>query len=164
MGVSATDWILLMVLAASLVLGAWRGLVYEMVSVLGWVAAFVLAQWFAPDVAARVPMGGASEPVRHAVAFVLVFVLTAFAGGLLAWLTRKLVEAIGLRPVDRALGAAFGLVRGVVILLAVALVVGMTPLRTSPWWQESAGAGILAALLKGLKPALPAAFGQYLPT
>ena len=53
---STTDWILLALLAASMVLGAWRGLVYEVLSVLGWIAAFLLAQWFAPDVADKLPM------------------------------------------------------------------------------------------------------------
>ena len=52
-----------------------------------------------------------------------MFVLAVFAGGLLAWASRKLIEAAGLRPVDRTLGAAFGVVRGVVLLLALAVVV-----------------------------------------
>jgi membrane protein required for colicin V production len=157
------DWILLAVLLASLLLGAWRGLVYELMSVLGWIAAFVLAQWWAPEVATRLPMSGATEPVRYAAAFVLVFVAGAFAGGLFAWLTRKLVEAIGLRPVDRTLGAAFGLVRGVILLLALAVVMDMTPLKSSREWQASVGAGVLSTALRGLKPVLPEAFGAYLP-
>lgn len=56
---TATDWFLLAVLGASLLLGAWRGLVFELMSMLGWVAAFVLAQWWAPELAPRLPMGGA---------------------------------------------------------------------------------------------------------
>jgi steroid 5-alpha reductase family enzyme len=56
--------------------------------------------------------------VRYAAGFAVVFILAVFAGGLVAWGTSKLVEAVGLRPVDRVLGAAFGLVRGVVLLLA----------------------------------------------
>ncbi len=160
---TVVDWIFLAVLTGSLLLGAWRGLVYELVSVLGWIAAFVLAQWWAPDVATRLPLSGVTEPVRYAAAFVLIFVVTAFAGGLMAWLTRKLVEAIGLRPVDRTLGAAFGLVRGVVLLLAAAVVMDMTPLKSNEAWQTSVGAGVLSAALKGLKPVLPEAFGKYLP-
>ena len=160
---TAVDWVFLAVLAGSLLLGAWRGLVYELVSVLGWIAAFVLAQWWAPEVATRLPLSGVTEPVRYAAAFVLVFVAAAFAGGLLAWLTRKLVQAIGLRPVDRTLGAAFGLVRGVVLLLAAAVVMDLTPLKSSEAWQTSTGAGVLSAALKGLKPVLPEAFGKYLP-
>ena len=41
---ASTDWILVAVLAASMLLGAWRGLVYEVLSVTGWIAAFLLAQ------------------------------------------------------------------------------------------------------------------------
>lgn len=160
---TTTDWLLLTVLLASLVLGAWRGFVYEVMSVLGWVMAFFVAHWAAPGVAARLSMGTEAESVRYVVAFVLVFVAAVFAAGLLAWLVKKLVEAVGLRPADRALGAAFGLLRGMVLLLAVTVVVGMTPLAAKPWWRESAGASALTAMLKGLRPVLPAQFGKYLP-
>ena len=160
---TATDWILLAVLVASLLLGAWRGLVFEMMSMVGWVAAFVIAQWWAPEVARQLPLGEATEPVRFAVAFALLFVGVAFAGGLAAALVRKLVEAIGLRPVDRTLGAAFGVVRGLVLLLALAVVVDLTPMKTSPWWQSSNGAGLLNGALKGLRPVLPLELGKYLP-
>ena len=157
------DWIILAVLALSLALGAWRGLVYEVMSVLGWIAAFVLAQWLAPDAAAWVPMGQAGETLRYAAGFVLVFIAAAFLAGLLAWLVKKMVEAVGLRPVDRTLGAAFGLVRGGVLLLAAAVVVNMTPLQSGEWWTESTGAGVSTTVLRGLKPVLPERFGQYLP-
>ncbi len=160
----ALDWIFALVLLASLVLGAWRGLVYEVLSVLSWIAAFILAQWFAPEVAQKLPMGGSAESVRYAAGFVLVFVVAVFAGGLLALLAKKLLTAVGLQPADRALGAAFGLVRGVVLLLAVTVVIGMTALQSSTWWRESVGAGIAVAALKGLKPVLPDEFGKYLPS
>ena len=156
------DWILLGVLLVSLLLGLWRGLVYEVLSLLNWIASFVLAQWWAPVVAARLPMGNASEPVRYAAAFVLIFVGSLFALGLVAALVSKLIAAVGLRPVDRILGALFGALRGAVLLLAVAVVVGMTPARSSPWWHESKGAQALSAALKALKPVLPEQFGKYL--
>lgn len=157
------DWIFVAVLCISLVVGLWRGLVYEILSVLNWIAAFVLAQWFAPTAAQWLPLTGATEVVRYAVGFVLVFVLSLFAGGLLAFVIRKLVAAVGLRPVDRVLGAAFGLVRGVVILLVLTVVVGMTPLVKGVWWQESTGAQVSTVVLQGLKPVLPEEFGKYLP-
>ena len=157
------DWICVAVLSISLVVGAWRGLVYELLSVANWIAAFVLAQWFAPDVAHYLPLASATEVVRYAAGFVVVFVAALFAGGMLAFLIRKLVAAVGLRPVDRVLGAAFGLQRGVVILLALTVVAGMTPVIKSPWWLESTGAGIAVVVLQGLKPVLPEDFGKYLP-
>lgn len=158
------DWIFLAVLIVSLALGAWRGLIYEVMSVVSWIAAFILAQWFAPDVAQKLPMSGSAEPVRYAAGFVLVFVLSVFAGSLLAKLVQKLFAAVGLQPADRALGAAFGLVRGLVVVLAATVVISMSPLKSSAWWQESVGAGMTMAALKGLKPVLPEEFGRYLPS
>ena len=152
---AAVDWILLGVLGFSLLLGAWRGLVYEVLS-------FYVAQLFAPQLAELLPIRSASESIRYAAAFVLIFIASLFACGLLAFLLKKLVQSIGLRPVDRTLGAAFGLVRGLILLLATTVVINMTALKASDWWQESKGALALAVILKGLKPALPERFGQYL--
>lgn len=159
---AAVDWIFLGVLVFSMALGAWRGLVYEVLSVLGWAVSFYVAQWFAPQVAGWLPIQSASDPVRYAAAFVLVFIAAVFAAGLLAFLLKKLVEAIGLRPVDRTLGAAFGVLRGVILLLAATVVIDMTALKSSDWWQESRGAVALTATLKGLKPMLPEQFAKYL--
>ncbi|WP_293660140.1 CvpA family protein [Rhodoferax sp. OV413] len=157
------DWIFLGVLLLSLVVGAWRGLVFEVLSVLSWVAAFVAAQWFAPQVAAHLPMAGAGEPIRYAAGFVLVFIAAIFAGGLLAFLFKKLVASVGLGPADRMLGAGFGLVRGAVLLLAVTVVVGMTPLQASELWGEATGPHVAGSVLQGLKPFLPQDFGKHLP-
>jgi len=131
-------------------------------SVLGWVVSFFVAQWFAPDLAARLPVQSAADPVRYAAAFVLIFIAAVFAAGLLAFLIKKLVAAVGLAPVDRVLGAAFGVLRGVVLLLAATVVIDMTALKTSDWWRESKGAPVLAATLKALKPVLPEQFAKYL--
>lgn len=157
------DWIFLAVLLLSLLLGAWRGLVYEILSLVNWIAAFFFAQWLAADVAQHLPMSGAGEGVRYAAGFAVVFVLAVLAGGLLAALTKKLFAAVGLQPVDRTLGAAFGLARGVLMVLAATVVITMTPLKSAPWWQASIGAGVSLATLQGLKPMLPQEFGKYLP-
>ena len=157
------DWIFVTVLLGSLVVGAWRGLVYEVLSVLSWMAAFVLAQWFAPDVAQWLPMSGAAQALRYAAGFVLVFIASVFLGSLIAFLIKKLIAAVGLSPADRMLGAAFGVVRAVVILLAVTVVVAMTPVHSAQWWQEASGPRVASVALAGLKPVLPQEFGKYLP-
>jgi membrane protein required for colicin V production len=101
--------------------------------------------------------------LRYAAGFVVVFVGSLFAGGLIAFLLKKLISAVGMRPADRVLGALFGLVRGAVLLLAVTVVVGMTPLHTGAWWQEATGPRVASVVLTGLKPVLPQEFGKYLP-
>lgn len=157
------DWVILAVLAASVLLGLWRGLVYEVLSVLSWIAAFLLAQWFAPTAAAWQPLEVVPEALRYAAGFLLVFIAAMFAGGLLAWLVKKMIEAVGLRPVDRALGGLFGLVRGAVVVLVLGVVVHLTGLKDGAWWTESMAAGVATAALRGLKPVVPETFGAYLP-
>jgi membrane protein required for colicin V production len=157
-----TDGLLLTVLLLSVLLGAWRGLVYEVLSVASWVAAFVLAQAYADEVALMLPLEGLSPPLQLAAGFLVVFIAVAFAGGVLAWLVKKLVASVGLRPVDRILGSAFGLVRGVVMLLAFSVVVSMSPLRDAVWWQGSMVADILVATLHAIKPLLPEPVARYI--
>ena len=160
---ASIDWILVAVRAASMLLGAWRGLVYEVLSVMGWIAAFLLAQWFAPDVAEKLPMQNSGETLRYAAAFVLVFIVSVFVAGLISALMKKIISVVGLRPVDRILGATFGLFRGLILLLAFSVVVHTTALQESDWWLESQGGPMLMNLLKGLRPMLPEKFGAYLP-
>ncbi len=160
---AALDWVVVAVLAASVLLGLLRGLVYEVLSVLNWVVAFVLAQWLAPRAAELMPLGHAGESIRYAAGFVVVFIGSLFVGGFVAWLVKKLVAAIGLAPVDRMLGAIFGLVRGFVMVLALAVVVHLAGFKDSAWWTDSMTAGVATAALRGLKPVVPERFGAYLP-
>ena len=159
----ALDWIFGAVLLVSMLLGAWRGLVFEVLSLLSWVAAFVMAQWLALDAAQYLPMGDSSDVMRYGAGFVLVFVATVLLGSLVAVVLKKLTTAVGLRPVDRALGAIFGSIRGVLLLLLATVLVGMTPMKSSPAWQASVGAGVAVAVLNGLRPVLPSDLDKFLP-
>ena len=157
------DWAAVGVLVLSVLVGLVRGLVFELLSLAGWVLAFFAAQWLAETVAGWLQFGAADATWRYALAFVLVFVAVAFAAGLLTALVRRLVAAVGLRPVDRTLGAAFGLARGAVALLALAVAVHLFSLSDSAWWLESRSAVVLDAALQGVKPALPEKLASYLP-
>lgn len=159
---SAIDWICLGVLLASLLLGAWRGLVYEVLAIAGWVIAFLVARWAALPVGLWLPMGDSPEGLRHAAGFVLVFIGVAFLCGVLATLARRAVRGVGARPVDRLFGAAFGTLRGLLILLLLAALVRMSPLHGEPWWRESVSARWLDVALAHFQPWLPEAVGKYL--
>lgn len=159
---TGVDWILLAVLLISLLLGFWRGLIYEVLSVASWLAAFFAALWLAPQLAAVLPLGDLASSFRYAAAFVIVFIIAAFAGGLLASLIRKAVTAIGLRPVDRTLGMVFGLLRAAILLLAVTVVARMVPaLGANPAWRDSVAAPYLTAALVWIKPTLPSAVARF---
>jgi membrane protein required for colicin V production len=114
-------------------------------------------------VAEQLPMQNSDQTLRYAAAFVLVFIASVFLAGLISALMKKIISVVGLRPVDRILGAIFGLFRGLILLLALSVVVQMTALQESDWWLESQGGPMLMTLLKGLRPMLPEKFGAYLP-
>ena len=78
-------------------------------------------------------------------------------------LVRSLIHATPLRPVDRLLGAGFGVLRGGLVLLVVAALVGLTPAVRSTAWQASIGARWLDAGLQELKPLMPADVARFLP-
>ncbi len=158
------DWTLLAVLALSVVIGLWRGLVFEVLSLAGWVVAFIAAQALAPLAAAYVPVGVPGSALNHAIAFLATFVLALVVWALASRLVRLLIHATPLQPVDRVLGGVFGLARGAVLLLAVATVVMLSPAQRSTAWQQSRGAVWLATALQGLKPLLPDAIARQLPT
>lgn len=157
------DWALLAVLALSVAIGLWRGLVFEVLSLLGWVAAYIAAQVFAPTVAPMLPIGHAGNALNHAAAFAATFVAALLLWMLAARLLRLVIHATPLQVVDRVLGGGFGLLRGAVLLLAVATIVSLTPVQRAPAWQHSQGAAWLTTLLTGLKPVLPDAIAQHLP-
>ena len=160
---TAVDWVLAAMLVASALIGLWRGLVFEVLSLLGWAVAFFAAQWGAESLGNLLPMGGSGETARYAAGFVLVFIGVAFGCGLVASLLRKLIGSIGLGPVDRTLGAAFGMVRGILLLLVVAVVVETTSLHEQDGWRTSEAAPLLRAAMGNLKPVLPHAFVQFFP-
>ena len=142
----------------SMMLGAWRGFLYEVFSLLGWVAAFVLAKWFAADAAAWLPLQGASEALKTVVGFLAVFVASAFGFGLVSWLVRKVAEKVGLRPVDRVLGSLFGMARGLILLVFAAFVVGLTPWARESVWLESRLAQVLMVMANQARVLLPEEF------
>lgn len=156
------DWALLAVLLASVIVGLVRGLLFEVLSLLGWVAAFVAAQTLASDVAPHLPVGAAGSALNHGAAFAVVFVLALIVWMLMARLIRLIVHATPLTLIDRTLGGVFGLVRALVLLLAVATVVSFTPAVRAGPWQASLGAAWLGVLLSGIKPVLPPALARHL--
>jgi membrane protein required for colicin V production len=156
------DWALLAVVVVSMVGGLWRGLVFEVLAVLGWVAAYAAAQVFTPDAAPHVPIGDAGSGLNHAATFAGVFLGVLIVWALAARLVRLLIHATPLSLADRALGAGFGLLRGMLVLLAVATVITMTPARAAPEWKSSLGAQWLTGVLQGLEPMLPHELAEYL--
>ncbi len=161
-GLAWVDWALLAVLLLSVLLGLVRGLVFEVLALAGWVVAWFAAVWLAPLAAGLLPAGSASPGVRHAASFFACFLFVLIVWALLARLVRSLVRATPLSLIDRVLGAVFGLLRGGLLLLALAAVLALTPAAQSAEWRSSVGAAWLHAAKQALKPMLPAQASRLL--
>lgn len=129
------DFAVIVILLVSLLLGLWRGLVYEVLSLLGWPLAFVLSKLFAGNVAPLMPV--VQEPARVAVAYAVVFIAALVVWGVLAWLVSKLVKAAGLGWLDRVLGGLFGVLRGGLVVLALVWLAGLTDIPKQPFWRNA---------------------------
>lgn len=131
------DYAILAVIAVSVGVGALRGFIKEVFSLLVWAAAFLVAYHFAGDVADLMKEAVTLPSARTAMGFSGLFIAVLLVGGLVNYLLGRLVESTGLSGTDRLLGGLFGAARGLVLVVAVLLVCGFTPIPGDPWWKES---------------------------
>ena len=155
------DYAVLTVLGLSLLLGVVRGLMREIVSLAGWITAFILATGFSGIVAGHMPES--LGPVLSGLfAFLLVFIGVLVVSGVVGIVLSLLVRAAGLGLLDRSLGAVFGCVRGLAIVLLVVLLAGLTPLPGEPFWRLAVLSGPFETAALALRPYLPDGLAQRL--
>ena len=143
------------VVAFSALVGIWRGFTFELLSLAGWFFAYVAARALQPWAASLLPIGEPGSLLNHGAAFACVFIVALIVWGFVARGISALIKKTPLSPIDRLLGAAFGVLRAAIVLLAFATLIGYTPAGRSPAWRESAGAAMLEAALQALLPLLP---------
>ena len=151
------DFIVLGVVAASLVLGFVRGAVHEVFSLGSWIGAFLIARAYSPAVS--VYLGALESPtLRLLASFVVLFLISLALFMLLTWALSQLVKSLGLGPVDRALGLAIGTLRGGMVVVLLVLVAGLTPLPTEKFWRTAMLSPPLEAAAREVLPYMPEAF------
>jgi membrane protein required for colicin V production len=154
--VTIFDYAVFGIVGASSLLGLWRGVIAEVLALAAWIVAFIAARALGGE-AATYFEGVVAEPaLRYAAGFVavLLFVLVCFAVARLV--LSMVLKAAGLAMVDRLLGAGFGILRGVLIVLVGVLLAGMTTLPKSQWWRNAWLAPPLETAVIAAKPWLPA--------
>lgn len=148
------------IVAVSLAIGAWRGLVGEVLSLLAWVVAVAAAWLFGAEVGQGL-FGGVADPLWRSVAgYAAVVVGVLLLVSLLKLALRGMLKALGLTIADRLLGVTFGAVRGVAIVLVLVLVGGMTSAPRQSWWREARLAPALETAVLAVRPWLPPAMAK----
>lgn len=155
------DYVVLFILVSSVVISTMRGLVKEILSLVGWVAAFIVANAFGAKLAPMLPSLIPGEALRLIVAFIALFLGVRVLMGLLALAIGALIEASGLTLADRGLGGLFGLGRGIVIVLAGVILCGMTSIPRQAFWKDALLSPMAETGARTVKPFLPAAFAQH---
>ena len=132
------DWAIVGILTLSVLFGLVRGFLKEVMSLVAWIAAIVVAMMFYQDLAPRLTEFVATPSLRLLVAWFSLFIIVLIIGGLINYLLAKLIFATGLSGTDRLLGLIFGASRGIiVILLVLILLPDLLPVNQDAWWHES---------------------------
>lgn len=148
------------VLVLSVAFALWRGLVKEVFSLAAWIGAFWIAKEFAGVVAGWLPASVTNESLRLVIGFLGLMLLGLLVFSLLTLLMVHLVKKAGLKASDRTLGAFFGLVRGVVIVVILVLAGGMTSAPKQAFWREALLSGPLEYVALWVRPWFPDEVGR----
>ena len=160
---TALDMALLLLMGGMAVTGFMRGFVQEVLSLVAWGVAVIAVRLFLAPVTDLAGLWIGAGAAASLLSFVGLFALTFVAGKFVAGRVGDGVRSSLIGPVDRVLGAGFGLARGVVVLLLVAVVVGLTPMEASHAWQHSRMAAWLNEALQQIHPWLPQRFARHQP-
>lgn len=155
---TAFDYFVIGVVSLSALLSITRGLIKEIVSLLAWIVAFFTASRYAAEVEPFFSGLIEDDSLRMLTAYAVTFFMTLLVVMLFSMLLSTLTRSVGLGLVDRMLGAVFGFVRGVVIVIALVLAAGFTPLPQLPVWQQAVLSKPLEILAADIIPWLPASF------
>ncbi len=161
-GMIWVDYTFIAIVFASLLIGAFRGLIRECLSLATWILAFVLTLRYGPEVADRLKASIGTESLRLIAGYALCFFGVLLAGALLTLLVSLLIRGSGLGGVDRMLGAGFGLLRGLFVIVAIVMVVGVTEARNEAWWKHSVLVPALIPAAAQLQALIPESWLSYL--
>jgi len=158
---SIVDYVIIGIILVSTLISLVRGFVKEVISLLTWVAAFVVAMGLSSPASALVPQAVDIPSARVAIAFMILFVLVLIIGGIINWAISTLVNKTGLSGTDRSVGMVFGLARGVFIIAILILLAGLTAAPQAPWWQDSTLLPHFSVVAEWIKALLPVDMAQY---
>jgi membrane protein required for colicin V production len=153
--VTAFDYVVIVILALSVVLGFWRGMMSEVLALAAWIVAFWLARAWGSAASALFSGWIEAPGLRLLAGMVAVFVGVLIVFALGRKMLSYLLRAVGLGWLDRCLGGVFGVLRGLMIVVLGVLLLGMTTLPGQAWWQRALLSPPLEVVAMSVRPWLP---------
>ena len=155
---TAFDYVVLAVIGLSVLVSIFRGAVREIMALASWIGSGFIAIEFSPSVSGVLPSAISNPTIRIAVAFVVLLLTCLLLFALVSLAASNLIKKAGLSSMDRTVGAFFGLLRGIVVLVLLVLLAGLTPLPRDPAWRNATFSPPLEALAIFARGFLPEAF------
>jgi membrane protein required for colicin V production len=155
------DYAVLAIVGVSVLLSIMRGFVKEVLALISWVVAFIVARLYALELVPLLPEAIPSEELRILAAFLIVFLTTLLLCSLLAIALSLIFKKVGLGWIDRGLGAVFGVLRGVLVVCILVLLAGFTGLPRDPMWRNAMFAAPLEAVVLAQLSWLPADIAKH---
>jgi membrane protein required for colicin V production len=159
--VTIFDYLVLLILICSVVISIVRGLVKEILSLIGWVISLLAANAYGQGLSELLPASIPGTATRLIVAFVALFVVTKIVMALLNKAIGGLIDAAGLSLADRGLGGLFGLARGLVIVLTIVLLCGTTAIPQQAFWKKALLSPLAETAAHTAAPFLPGEFARH---
>ncbi|GAB3088750.1 CvpA family protein [Lysobacter terrae] len=152
---TALDWVLLLIVGVSAVLGLFRGLIGVVMSLVAWLLGGLAAYLFGDDVGRSLLTDGQAGWGEYLGGYALSFAVVWIAVALVGLVVRRLVHGAGLSGVDRLFGLGLGVVRGLFLACALLLMLGLTSIPGKDAWHESAGVALLLPVAQWMRAAMP---------
>jgi len=156
------DYAVLSIIGLSVVLSVMRGLVREVLAIIGWVAAFYVAKTYSNEILPMMPAAIPTESLRILAAILVLFFATLLVATLLAIALSAIFNNIGLGWLNRLLGAFFGLARGLVIVSIIVFLAGLTDFPKDTRWRNAMFSAPFEALVISLLPWVPLNIAQHI--
>ena len=156
------DWVILAIVGISALISLVRGFVKEALSLASWVIAFFVARIFSGNLATLLENSISTNSVRWLVSFALLFVATLVVCAMVNYLIAQVVKITGLGGLDRVFGMVFGLMRGLMIVVALVYGAQLTMIPQDQWWQDSQIIPYLESIADWARKTLPGAVNQVL--
>jgi membrane protein required for colicin V production len=131
------DYILIALVGMSMVLSLWRGFVREIISLIGLVAAFLVASRTSGSAGEALGEWITNDTLADIAGFGLIFVVIMITVGIIGAIIRKLVDMADLTATDRTLGMLFGMARGLLLIALSFLIYTSYAKIDQPWMKES---------------------------
>jgi membrane protein required for colicin V production len=124
------DWIIGITLAVNIVRGLMRGFTRQIIGFAATLLGLLGGLWFYESAAALLQPHLKSEPLARFLGFILIFAGVNIVGAIIISVMNRIYKATGLSWVDRLLGGGFGVLK--TVLVAIALVLALTAFPFQP--------------------------------